>query len=216
MRQGVGGDTLKGAAGAPIAGDVARRVRLVSLDVDGVLTDGTIWFAGAGGSKRVSGAGSTDVFEAGGFHVHDGLGIRLLIAAGLEVAFVSGRRSRAVESRAHELGVAEVHLGVPAGKLTAVEGLLSRRGWTWRNVAHLGDDLTDLPVLERAGLPAAVANAVPEVLASSTWHGTVPGGRGAVREFARALLAARGAWNETVDGYLATGRADGAPGGRGD
>jgi 3-deoxy-D-manno-octulosonate 8-phosphate phosphatase (KDO 8-P phosphatase) len=80
-------------------------------------------------------------------------------------------------------------------------------------VAHLGDDLTDLPVLERAGLAAAVANAVPEVLASSTWHGTVPGGRGAVREFARAILTARGVWNETVDGYLATGRAEGAPGG---
>lgn len=179
-----------------IRSDVAKKIRLVSLDVDGVLTDGS--FAHAIAGDRVE--------ESRRFSVLDGLGIHLMQAAGLLVAFISGKRSAAVEARARDLGVEEVHLGVPFGKVAAIEEILERNGWDWEQVAHLGDDLADLAVLERAGLPAAVANAVPEVRAVAVWRGDVRGGEGAVREFAHALLEARGEWDEQVRAYVDRGR----------
>ena len=179
-----------------IRGDVARGIRLVSLDVDGVLTDGSFTQAIVG--DRIE--------ESRSFSVLDGLGIHLMQGAGLVVAFISGKRSAAVEARARDLGVEEVHLGVPFGKVPAIEQILQRNGWGWEQVAHLGDDLADLAVLERAGLPAAVANAVPEVRAVAAWRGEVRGGEGAVREFAHALLEARGEWDEQVRAYVQRGR----------
>jgi len=181
----------------PIDPDVAGGIRLVSLDVDGVMTDGGLW---------VERSGPGDVAELRRFHVLDGLGVRLLQQAGLEVALVSGRRSGAVEVRADELDIGEVHLGHPFGKVAAIQGILWRREWDWSQVAHLADDLADLAVLERVGLPAAVANAVPEVRHAATWHGTVRGGEGAVREFARALLEARGEWETQVERFIERGR----------
>ncbi|MDX1578997.1 MAG: phenylphosphate carboxylase subunit delta [Gemmatimonadota bacterium] len=177
--------------------DVAAGIRLVSLDVDGVLTDGSL-FVSVGPDGAVA--------ELRRFHVLDGMGIRLLREAGLRVAFVSGKRSDAVAARAAELGVEDVHLGDPAGKLATVRGILSRHGWDWEAVAHLADDLADMTVLDRAGLPAAVPNAVEEVRAVADWIGTVPGGRGAVREFAEALLAARGQWEDLVREFREGGR----------
>jgi len=179
-----------------IPADVARGIRLVSLDVDGVLTDGSF-------TSEVS---DSAVTESRRFSVLDGLGIHLLQSAGLTVAFVSGKRSAAVEARARDLGVEEVHLDLPFGKVEAIEGMLQRNGWSWTQVAHLGDDLADLAVLERAGLPAAVANAVPEVREIADWVGEVRGGEGAVREFARALLDSRGEWAEQVRKYVEKGR----------
>jgi len=196
--------TVAPGAGRAIDPEVARAVKLVSLDVDGVLTDGS--FALRGGGDE----------ESRRFSVLDGLGIHLLCQAGLEVAFVSGKRSPAVEARARDLGVTEVHLGSPHGKVAAVEGILKRNGWEWRQVAHLGDDLADVALLERVGLPAAVANAEPEVAALASWRGRVRGGQGAVREFARALLVARGEWEEQVNRYVARGRAPNVPGGSAD
>jgi len=181
---------------SPIDAGVARAIRLVSLDVDGVLTDGSF----------TANVGPQDaVVESRRFSVLDGLGIHLLQTAGLRVAFVSGKRSAAVERRARDLGVEDVHLGVPFGKVEAIEGMLERNGWEWSQVAHLGDDLADLAVMERVGLPAAVGNAVPEVQKAALWVGQVRGGEGAVREFARALLAARGEWEEQVRVYVARG-----------
>jgi 3-deoxy-D-manno-octulosonate 8-phosphate phosphatase (KDO 8-P phosphatase) len=187
---------VKGAEAPGMDAATARRIRLVSLDVDGVLTDGSFATSGEGE------AGS----ESRTFSVLDGLGIHLMREAGLEIAFVSGKRSAAVEARARELGVTEVHLGSPHGKIAAVEGILRRNGWAWEQVAHLGDDLADLALLERVGLPAAVANAVPEVAAVARWRGRVNGGQGAVREFARALLGARGEWEQQVSRYVDRGR----------
>ncbi|WP_420634735.1 KdsC family phosphatase [Candidatus Palauibacter sp.] len=174
---------------APLDARRAKAVRLVSLDVDGVLTDGSLWT----GWDPASGS-----FEMRRFNALDGMAIRLLQRAGLVIAFLSGKRSSAVLIRAGELEVEEVSLGAPEGKLAALQGMLARRGWTLEQAAHLGDDLSDLAVMQRVGLPVAVVGAVSEVRACAAWVGTVPGGEGAVREFAKALLVARGEWEGLV------------------
>jgi len=186
---------------AAIAPEVARAIQLVSLDVDGVLTDGSLWI--------VAGAAGPDS-ELRRFHVLDGMGIRLLQQAGIDVAFVSGKRSDAVAARADELGIEHVSLGDREGKLRALAGILSARGWGWENVAHVGDDLADLAVMARVGLAAAVVNAVAEIRACAHWIGTVPGGSGAVREFAEALLVSRGEWGGLIEGFEEGGRFAGA------
>jgi 3-deoxy-D-manno-octulosonate 8-phosphate phosphatase (KDO 8-P phosphatase) len=186
-----------------IPSDVARAIRLVVLDVDGVLTDGGIYVGGGqGGADR----------ELRRFHALDGLGIRMLAEAGLTVAIVSGRRSDAVALRATELGITEVHQGLPFGKIAAVEGILSRNEYSWSAVAHVGDDLADLALMERVGLSAAVSNAVPEVKARAAWCGAVKGGSGAVREFAETLLRARGEWEDLVEAYVERSRGAAARG----
>lgn len=185
----------------PVDPELARDIRLVSLDVDGVLTDGSLWV-----ERSVLG----ELSEIRRFHVLDGLGIRLLRQAGIEVALVSGKASGAVEARAAELEIGEVHLGYPFGKVAAIQGILWRREWEWSQVAHLADDLADLAVMERVGLPAAVGNAVQEVRDAAVWRGAVRGGEGAVREFARALLEARGDWETQVERFVERGRGSGA------
>ncbi|MEZ4414695.1 MAG: HAD family hydrolase [Gemmatimonadota bacterium] len=176
----------------PVASERAARVQLVVFDVDGVLTDGAIYVGMGQDNKPV---------ELKRFDILDGLGITLLIAAGIEVALVSGRDSNATRLRAAELGVAEVHHVDGARKVPVIEELLRRRGLEWEHVAFLGDDLPDLPALRRVGLPAAVRDASPEVQALALWTGTRPGGRGAAREFAEALLRARGVWSAVVEEY---------------
>ncbi|MCG8468098.1 MAG: HAD hydrolase family protein [Gemmatimonadetes bacterium] len=180
-----------------IAPEAAAAIRLVSLDVDGVLTDGSLW---VGVDERRHGS------EIRRFHALDGMATRLLQQAGLLVAFVSGKRSRAVEARARELGIDHVSLGDRAGKISALGGILSERGLEWGAAAHLGDDLADLAVMKRVGLAGAVANAVPEIAATADWIGSVRGGDGAVREFAEALLRARGEWDDLVAGFHEGGR----------
>jgi 3-deoxy-D-manno-octulosonate 8-phosphate phosphatase (KDO 8-P phosphatase) len=179
---------------AEIPHRLAAAVRLVVLDVDGVLTDGGLYLGAAAGGERV---------EMKRFEITDGLGIRLLQDAGVEVALVTGRESQAVALRAAELGIAECHQGSAATKLPVVRALAERRGIDLLQVAFLGDDLVDIPVLRRVGLPAAVANAAAEVRAEASWTGTRPGGYGAVREFAEALLRARSEWTGVVERYLA-------------
>ena len=162
----------------------ARRIRLVVLDVDGVLTDGGVYI----GASR-SGEG----VELKRFDVQDGIAVRMMHSAGLQVAIVSGRISAATDIRAAELGIGEVHQGADA--------LLADRGLGWGEMAFMGDDLADLPVLRRAGLAATVANGVPEVCRVAVWRSSKEGGRGAVREFAEALLRARKEWDVLVDKY---------------
>jgi 3-deoxy-D-manno-octulosonate 8-phosphate phosphatase (KDO 8-P phosphatase) len=172
---------------------LARRIRLVGLDVDGVLTDGGIYLGAAASGERV---------EMKRFEITDGLGIRLLKEAGIEVAIVTGRESDAVRLRAEELGIVECHQDRSAAKLPIMSALVERLGLTWEDVAFLGDDLPDLPLLRRVGLPAAVGNAVPEVRAEARWVARRQGGAGAVREFAEALLKSRGVWAESVGRYV--------------
>lgn len=174
-------------------GDLARRIRLVVLDVDGVLTDGGIYLA-------ESDAGQVAGFRR--FHVQDGIGVYMLHRAEIEVALVSAKQSAAVRERARQLRIEEVHQVHWDGKVGAVEGMLQQRGIDWGDVACLADDLADLALLERVGLPAAVANAVAEVKDVAEWEGSVPGGSGAVREFSEALLRARGEWDDLVTQYV--------------
>ena len=169
----------------------ARRIRLVVLDVDGVLTDGGIYI----------GVSNGDTAEFKRFDVQDGLGIRMMRNAGIHVAIVSGRVSEATYLRAAELGIEDMCQDAGARKVPAVEKLLAARGVGWEEVALLGDDLADLPALRRVGLAATVANGVLEVRRVATWQSAREGGRGAVREFAEALLRARGQWDGLVDEY---------------
>jgi 3-deoxy-D-manno-octulosonate 8-phosphate phosphatase (KDO 8-P phosphatase) len=170
----------------------ARAIRLVIFDVDGVLTDAGVYLGALPGGGTV---------ELKRFDIQDGLGIVLLKRAGIRVAFVSGRPSEATTLRAAELGVEECHQDPEARKVPLVEGILRRAGATWEQAAMLADDLPDLAVFRRVGLKAAVANAQPEVAALAEWRSQSPGGRGAVREFCRALLAARGEWDRLIEAY---------------
>lgn len=176
--------------------EIAARVRLVALDVDGVLTDGGLYMG-------ATTAG--DVVEMKRFDITDGLGIQLLRDAGVEVAIVTGRSSEAVRLRAAELGIRECHQGASPSKLPVLQGVAARLGVPLAEVAFVGDDLADLPVLREVGLPAAVANAVGEVRAVARWVSGRKGGAGAVREFAEFLLRARGGWAEAVEGYVGRG-----------
>ena len=176
----------------PIPEEAARRIRLVVLDVDGVLTDGALYIGATEAGDRV---------ELKRFDVQDGLGIKMMSKAGIEVAIVSGRVSKATDLRARELGLERIYQDAGAQKLPIVAKIMEELGITWAEVALLGDDLADLPVLTRVGLPATVPAGVPEVCRVATWQSTVEGGRGAVREFAEALLHARGEWDALVDQY---------------
>jgi 3-deoxy-D-manno-octulosonate 8-phosphate phosphatase (KDO 8-P phosphatase) len=169
---------------------VAGRLRLVGFDVDGVLTDGGLYL-GTVGDHQV---------EYKRFDIQDGLGIKLLQMAGLVIVFASARRSDATDVRARELKVDE--LVQDNHKLAAFAGVLERRGIAWEDCAFVGDDLPDLALLRRVGLPVAVANAVPEVKAAAAHVTTAPGGHGAVREIAEAMLQARGAWDDLVRQYV--------------
>jgi 3-deoxy-D-manno-octulosonate 8-phosphate phosphatase (KDO 8-P phosphatase) len=157
----------------------AAEIALLVLDVDGVLTDGRLWYGPDGESHKA-------------FDVRDGHGIRTLLAGGVGVAVISGRRSSAVTARMRELGVADVAQGV-SDKARALAELLKRNAVEARRVACLVDDTPDLGLMAVVGLPAAVADAHPQVLAAAKHVTRAAGGRGAVREFCDFLLAARGA-----------------------
>ena len=171
----------------------ARRVRLVVFDVDGVLTDATVLVGGAPGGPTL---------ELKSFDIQDGIGMKLLMMAGLAVAIVSGRHSEATTIRARELGIDDCLQDTQAQKLQMMEGLMNRHGVTWEEVAMIGDDIPDLPVFKKAGLPVAVANATPEVLEWVLWQTRASGGRGAVREFCHDFLTARGQWQDVVRRYV--------------
>ena len=155
----------------------ARALRLAIFDVDGVLTDGTIWIGPQG-----------EAFKA--FNILDGHGIKMLQAAGVDTAILSGRESQAVVCRAGELSIRHVVQGA-GDKLAAFEELLAKAGCRAEASSFMGDDLPDLPVLKRCGFAVAVANAVDEVKEAAHYVTRASGGRGAVREFCDLVLAAR-------------------------
>lgn len=171
---------------------LAGRIRILGLDVDGVLTDNGIFIGPVDGRP----------VELKRFDIQDGLGHVLMRSAGLPVVWVSGRHSEATTLRAHELEVEELLQVAGPGKLEAMGALLGRRGIRWEETAFVGDDLADLQVLRRVGLPIAVANAVAEVKAVASFVTRAPGGHGAVREAIEALLRARGVWPELLERYF--------------
>jgi 3-deoxy-D-manno-octulosonate 8-phosphate phosphatase (KDO 8-P phosphatase) len=169
----------------------AKNIRLLLLDVDGVLTDGQLFFDAKGEALKV-------------FHVRDGHGLKMAMRAGLEVALLSGRRSDAAFHRARELGISRFFEGL-RDKVAVLEELLAALQLSLREVAMVADDLVDLPVLNRVGLAVAVADAVDEVKAAAHWVTSLPGGRGAVRQVTDLLLKARGQWLEIAGRWLESG-----------
>jgi len=155
----------------------ARRIKLLVLDVDGVLTDGKLHIAAHGEVVKV-------------FHVRDGSGLVALRRAGVTVALISGRDSAAVTHRARELGIEHVHQGI-ADKGAALDALCTDLKLVRDEVACVGDDTPDIPLFERAGIAIAVADAHPEAAARAHWITQARGGHGAVREICDLLLAAR-------------------------
>ena len=156
----------------------AREIRLALFDVDGVLTDGRLFYGPAGEAMKV-------------FNILDGHGLKMLAHSGVATGLLSGRRSDAAAARAAELGIAHVILGVD-DKLAHFERLRAELGLEPAQCAFMGDDLPDAPVLARCGLAAAVANAVPEIKAIAHLVTRNSGGNGAVREFCEFVMRAQG------------------------
>lgn len=175
----------------------ARRIRLLVMDVDGVLTDGRMVLSDKGDELKM-------------FHTHDGIGLNLAHRAGLTTALVTGETSPIAKTRGEKLGVGAVVLGARR-KGDVVEALLAERGLPAEALAYVGDDLLDIPALERAGLALTVADAVADVKAVAHVVTKARGGHGAVRECVELILRAQGLWRSTVEAYV---REHGGAGGR--
>ena len=160
------------------AADRAKKIKLLVLDVDGVLTDGGLYYDSQGRVMKR-------------FNVQDGLGIKVAQAWGLEVAVITGLNHNAVEARVRELGIEEYHAG-NVEKVPLIETMRQKKGLTYEEIAYLGDDWVDAGVMRLVGLPLAVANAKPEVLALAAWVSRRQGGHGAVREAVSFILEAKG------------------------
>jgi 3-deoxy-D-manno-octulosonate 8-phosphate phosphatase (KDO 8-P phosphatase) len=166
----------------------AARVKLLLMDCDGVLTDGRIWILENGEDQKA-------------FHTRDGLGIDLLHRAGLKSGIISGRNSSALERRAQSLGVSYLWQGRD-DKREAFADTLAQAQVAPDEVAFVGDDLTDLPLMVQCGLAIAVGNGAEEVKAHAHYVTTAKGGKGAVREAIELILKAQGCWDELVKSYL--------------
>ena len=169
------------------------KIRLLLLDVDGVLTDGRIVIDNNG-------------VETKAFNVRDGHGLKLLQRAGIQVGIITGRRSDVVTVRARELGIDIVHQGV-RDKLVPYRELLAQLRLADEEVAYVGDDIVDLPILQRVGFAATVADAIEDVKPLVHYVTQCPGGRGAVREICDLLLKETGRWPEVTAKYFETGAA---------
>ena len=165
----------------------AARIKLLLMDCDGVLTDGRIWLTDEGTDQK-------------SFNTHDGLGLALLHRAGLRSGVISGRTSSGLERRAGELDIEFVRQGDP-NKVAAFEEIVRAAGVGENEVAFVGDDLTDIPLMLRVHLAVAVADAVEEVRGVAHFVTTRKGGRGAVREVVELILKAQGRWSDIVDSY---------------
>ena len=166
----------------------AARVRLVAFDVDGVLTDGGLYIGDNG-------------VEYKAFYSRDGHGMRMLIDSGVDIGVITGRRSQLVADRMASLGVAHVYQGC-RDKGPGFESLLKDTGLKGEEVAFVGDDVMDLPAMNRAGLAVAVADAHPLVIEQAHWKTASPGGRGAVREVCELVMRAKGSLDGVLEAYL--------------
>lgn len=166
----------------------ARRIRLAIFDVDGVLTDGTIYVSPGGEELKA-------------FNILDGLGFKMLADSGVQLALLSGRKSEVVRLRARETGVAHVLQGV-GDKLAAYEKLLRKLGLVEAESSFMGDDLPDIPVLRRCGLALSVPNAAKIVRDHAHYVTEKAGGRGAAREVCELLMRAQGTLERQTEAYL--------------
>nr|WP_298249893.1 HAD hydrolase family protein [uncultured Halomonas sp.] len=165
-----------------------RRIRLLALDVDGVLTDGQLYF-------------QADGIEIKAFNVQDGHGLKLLKRAGIQVALITGRESPTVTHRAAALGISHVFQGIEK-KLPVLRELTSRLGLELDQVAYCGDDMPDVGAIRRAGVGISVPNAPTYIQKHADWVTERSGGQGVAREIADTLLRSQGHWDAVVDTYL--------------
>lgn len=181
-----------GYTGFPLV--LARGIRLLLLDVDGVLTDGSIVLTDAGEQLK-------------GFNVRDGHGIKLLQRAGIQTAILTGRTSRVVEHRARELGIRHVLQGC-LNKSDGLDTLLKEAGVEAQACAYMGDDVVDIPAMRRCHLVLAPRDAHPAVIKFAHWVSDYDGGRGAVRQAAEGLILASGAWTDVIAAPYGASPAD--------
>jgi 3-deoxy-D-manno-octulosonate 8-phosphate phosphatase (KDO 8-P phosphatase) len=166
----------------------AKEIKLLITDVDGVLTDGILYFDAAGVSMKA-------------FSVHDGLGLKLLMKAGIEVAVITACKALATKARMEQLGIKHLYMG-EENKVHAYEHVLNTLNLTDKDVAYIGDDLPDLPLVKRAQLGITVADANHLLHKHAQWITTNKGGERAVREVCDRILHARGCWDQIEADYL--------------
>lgn len=154
------------------------RIKLMVFDIDGVLTDGSLWYGDQG-----------EVFKR--FHVHDGHGLKMMLNSGIRVALITGRTSKIVSLRAAELGVADVMQDV-RDKGQALSELVSRHFLSFQDVGFMGDDLIDIPAMQKVGFAASVPDAPIYIAQAAHWVSSKAGGQGAVRECCDLILASQG------------------------
>ena len=171
-----------------------QKIKLLALDVDGVLTDGSIYISPAG-----------EVFK--GFNAKDGMGISCALRSGLQIAVITGRQSPIVERRCEELGITLLQQGVKDKRL-ALQQMAQKLGLVREEIAYMGDDLNDIPAFKASGLNLVPADAAIEVMAVADIITKASGGRGAVREAITMILAAQDNWNVIVNSYLNAGQGD--------
>jgi 3-deoxy-D-manno-octulosonate 8-phosphate phosphatase (KDO 8-P phosphatase) len=172
----------------------AKKIRLLLMDVDGTLTDGRVYL------MSVAGAGAAAELKV--FNAHDGAGVKLAHLMGIKTGLITGRNSMATAQRAHEMSMDFVYQG-RAKKAEAYLEIQQQAGVTDEETAYMGDDLPDLPLLERAGLAIATANAVPEAKMAADYVTHRGGGDGAVREIVELILKAQGKWKAAIPKALA-------------
>jgi len=163
----------------------AKKVRMLILDVDGVLTDGGLLYSDKGGESKL-------------FNVKDGLGIKLLIQEGIKVVIISGRKSKAVDYRAKDIGIQEVFQGA-RDKVVVFEKILKKNKINSEEVSFIGDDLIDLPLLSRVGFAIGVSDGVDEVKKAVDYVTKLPGGKGAVREVCELILKSQEKWEKCLE-----------------
>lgn len=179
------GDALLNTCYGPVSAQVMARaaeIRLLILDVDGVMSDGLIYMGNSGEELKA-------------FNVRDGYGVRCVLTSGIEVAIITGRKAKLLEDRCHTLGISHLFQG-QSDKLIAYRQLLSELTVTPNQVAYIGDDLIDWPVMEQVGLSVAVADAHPLLLPKAHYVTRIHGGRGAVREVCDLILMSQGLLDE--------------------
>lgn len=206
------------ARATPDAFDRARKTRLLLFDVDGVLTDGTIWVVPSGGhaapqtgtpDKRASESGQDGGFglqsqtmaEMKGFSAHDGMGVSLARVAGLDIGFVTKRVSEAVKARARDLKLKHLYMG-QAHKMNAIRDVMEKTGLRLDQIAYAGDDVIDLPVMRVCGFAIAPCNARAEVVAAAHFITEREGGYGAGRDAIEFILKAWGVLEKTIEEYI--------------
>lgn len=166
----------------------AEQIKLIIFDVDGVLTEGHIIFGQDGEALKA-------------FHCQDGMGISLAHKAGLKTAIITGRESQIVYRRASELKIGDIHQGA-TDKVTALYKLMEKHSLALEQIAYVGDDINDLPVMVQVGLPCAVANAVSEVKAVARYISACSGGNGAVRDIIEYILKSQNGWDKIIAEYM--------------